>query len=84
METTDKISQMRAHLEQFKEMQHRAKIRLERLAELSMEIEDKLREKDFADRVSELFGIAANFEEKIDNLIFDYEIERNRIQNEGA
>ena len=39
--------------------------------------------KEYADRVSELFGIASQFEEKMDSLVHDYEIERNRINNEG-
>lgn len=74
---------MNAHLEQFKEMSHRAKARIERLAELSISIEDGLKQKEFADRVSDLFGIANQFEDKLESLIEDYEIERNRIANEG-
>jgi len=77
------VKQMSNHLEQFKEMSHRAKLRIEKLAELSLVIEDELKQKEYADRVSELFGIAASFEDKIEALIDDYEIERNRIQNEG-
>ena len=77
------IKQMNAHLSQFREMAHRAKKRIERLAELSLAIEDELKQKEFADRVSELFGISNNFEEKLEKLINDYEIERNRIENES-
>lgn len=77
------VKQMSSHLEQFKEMSHRAKLRIEKLAELSLVIEDELKQKEYADRVSELFGVAASFEEKIEALIDDYEIERNRIQNES-
>ena len=40
------------------------------------------KQKEYADRVSDLFGIASSFEEKLDSLIHDYEIERNRIRNE--
>jgi len=76
------VQQMNTHLSQFKEMAHRAKLRLEKLAELSLEIEDELKNKEYADRVSELFSIASQFEEKMDSLVHDYEIERNRIQNE--
>jgi len=78
-----KVQQMNAHLEQFKEMSHRAKLRIERLAQLSMEIEDELKLKDFADRVSDLFSTANQFEEGLESLINDYEIERNRIINEA-
>ncbi len=78
------VSQMSAHISQFKEMSHRAKARLERLAELSMTIETELKPKEFADRVSELFGISAAFEEKLEALIKDYEIERNQIANEAS
>jgi len=76
------VAQMNAHLEQFKEMSFRAKARIERLAELSLTIEDELKYKDFADRVSDLFNISNQFETKIEALIEDYEIERNRILNE--
>ena len=82
--TEEIVQQMTAHLSQFKEMSHRAKLRIEKLAELSLIIEDELKQKDYADRVSELFGIASNFEEKLDSLINDYEVERNRMQNEGG
>lgn len=83
--TTDEIvEQMTAHISQFKEMSHRARIRIEKLAELSLVIEDELKQKEYADRVSELFTIANSFEEKLESLIGDYEIERNRLENEGA
>ncbi len=73
---------MDTYLSQFKEMSHRAKLRIEKLAEISFVIEDELKQKEFADRVSDLFSIATTFEEKIDRLIHDYQIERNRISNE--
>ena len=82
-DTEQTVQQMNAHLEQFKEMAHRARLRIERLADLSLRIEDELKQKEFADRVSELFTIANQFEEKTDALISDYDIERNRLQNEG-
>lgn len=52
------------------------------MAGLSLVIEDQLKYKEFADRVSDLFNIANQFEEKLEALIGDYEIERNRIVNE--
>lgn len=76
----EKIKQMSAHIEQFKQMSHRAKDRVERLAALSMEIEDELRMRSFADRVSELFDISSDFETKIESLIDDYSMERNRVK----
>lgn len=78
----EKITQMNAHLEQFKEMSFRAKSRIERLAELSLEIEDELKLKEFADRVSDLFSISNEYEGKLEALINDYEIERNRTEIE--
>lgn len=76
------VEEMTNHISQFKEMSHRAKMRIEKLAELSLVIEDELKQKEYAERVSELFGIANQFEDKLDSLIHDYEIERNRIRNE--
>ena len=81
-DTQELIKEMTSHISQFKEMSHRAKLRIEKLAELSLVIEDYLKQKEYADRVSELFGIAASFEVMIDSMIHDYEIERNRIQTE--
>jgi hypothetical protein len=77
------VKDMNAFLSQFKEMSHRAHGRIEKLAELSFVIEDKLKQKAYADRVSELFSISTGFEEKLESLIHDYEIERNRIVNEA-
>ena len=76
------IQQMNTYLSQFKEMSFRAKARIERLAELSMVIEDELKQKEFADRVTELFSLSSEFESKLETLIRDYEIERNRMENE--
>jgi hypothetical protein len=81
-EPKEKIKEMNAHIEQFKQMSFRAKARIERLAELSMVIEDDLKMKEFADRVTALFSISNQFEDGLEALISDYEIERNRISNE--
>lgn len=79
-ETAKTMAQMNAHLSQFKEMEHRAKLRIEKLAELSLKLEDEMKQKAFADRVSELFDLANQFQNKMDSLIDDYEMERNRIE----
>jgi|GEM_PF-876041 len=81
-EPKEKIKEMNSHIEQFKQMSFRAKARIERLAELSMVIEDELKMKEFADRVTALFSISNQFEDGLEALISDYEIERNRISNE--
>ena len=82
IDTDQKVKMMNAHLEQFREMSHRTKNRIERLAELSLVIEDELRHQYFADRVNDLFSVSNLFETKIEELIQDYEIERNRVVNE--
>ncbi|MFT4548804.1 MAG: methionine synthase II (cobalamin-independent) [Verrucomicrobiales bacterium] len=78
------VKEMNAYLSQFKEMSHRAQSRIVKLAELSFVIEDNLKQKEYADRVTELFSISTNFEDKLEALIHDYEIERNRIENEAG
>ncbi len=83
-EATEIVKEMSGYLSQFKEMSHRAQSRIGKLAELSFVIEDKLEQKEFADRVTELFSISTKFEEKLERLIHDYEIERNRIENEAS
>ncbi|MDF1752737.1 MAG: hypothetical protein P1U89_08205 [Verrucomicrobiales bacterium] len=60
-------------------MSFRAKARIERLAELSLVIEDDLKLNSFAERVSDLFSISNQFEEQLERLISDYEIARNRV-----
>lgn len=82
MDAQDVVKAMQGHLSQFKQMSHNAVARIERLAELSMVIEDELKRKEFADRVTELFVLSNKFEEKLSALIDDYEIEKNRIENE--
>jgi len=77
------VKDMNKFLAQFREMSHRAHSRIEKLAEISFAIEDKLKQKDFADRASELFTISTEFEDKLGSLIHDYEIERNQIENEA-
>lgn len=79
MEKEQKIKEMNTHLEQFKQMSFRAKARIERLAELSLVIEDDLKLNSFAERVSDLFSISNQFEEQLERLISDYEIARNRV-----
>jgi hypothetical protein len=44
--TEELIQQMTTHISQFKEMSHRAKLRIEKLAEMSLVIEDDLKQKN--------------------------------------
>jgi len=83
-EVEETIQQMSGYLSQFKEMSHWAKLRIEKLAELSLVIEEELKQKEFADRVTELFSLASEFETKLESLIYEYEIERNRMENEDT
>ena len=82
--TDELVKEMNTNLEQCKEMSHRAHGRIEKLATMSFEMEDHLKQKEFADRVTELFSISNNFETKLESFIHDYELERNRLENEKA
>ena len=77
------VEQMTSCIKQFKDMNARAEARIEKLAELSMVIEDELKQKEYADRVTELFNMSNQMHDKLESLISDYEIERNRIKNES-
>lgn len=81
-DTSDKLAQMERFLSIIKELQHDRKFMIERMARLQSETEtagfDKL-----AVKLGEAASTAAKNFEKLDGVLADFEMERNRLRNEG-
>ncbi len=62
-----------AVLSKLKEMEFHSRANIETLAELSLTVEDELKQKEFAGPVGELYSAQDQFQTKITALIQDYE-----------
>ena len=62
-----------AVLSKLKEMEFHSRANIETLAELTLTIEDELKQKDFADPIGALYGAQDQFQTKVTALIQDYE-----------
>ncbi|MBA3609248.1 MAG: hypothetical protein M3429_01410 [Verrucomicrobiota bacterium] len=62
-----------AVLSKLKEMEFHSRANIETLAELSLTVEDELKQKEFAGPVGELYSAQDQFQTKITALIHDYE-----------
>ncbi|MFT5470337.1 MAG: hypothetical protein ACI8UO_005465 [Verrucomicrobiales bacterium] len=78
------LEQGHAYLSQFKEIAHDAKELIERLAEIQLDLDEHLKQKDFAERVGDLFSTENDFITQVDSLVDDYEIELNRQEQAEA
>jgi len=78
------IEKSRDVISQLKEMEHYSEENIEKLSEFWFLLEDKLKQKEFAERINELLNCQNNFQEKITSLIKDYDMYCNRIVNEGG
>ena len=69
-----------ALLSRLKEMEFHSRANIETLAELSLTIEDELKQKEFAKPIGELYSAQDQFQTKIAALIQDYEtfVEKTR------
>ncbi|MBU0678497.1 MAG: hypothetical protein KJ626_10305 [Verrucomicrobia bacterium] len=78
------LEQSREIVSQLKQMRHDSKVNIENLAELWLLLDDKLKQKEHAQRVEELSGHQHAFHVAVEALISDYEMECNRMENEGC
>lgn len=69
-----------AVLSKLKEMEFHSRANIETLAELSLTIEDELKQKEFADPIGGLYSAQDQFQTKITAMIHDYEafVEKTR------
>ena len=62
-----------------KELEFHSRANIEKLAELSLTIEEELKQKAFADAIGAVYGAQDAFQSKILKLIEDYEAECTRL-----
>jgi hypothetical protein len=66
-------------LSKLKELEFHSRANIEKLAELSLTIEEELKQKAFADAIGAVYGAQDAFQSKILQLIGDYETECTRL-----
>src|SRR5436309_9959081 len=72
-----------AVLSKLKELEFHSRANLEKLAELSLTIEEELKQKAFAEPIGALYSAQDAFQSKIVKLIEDYEAECTRLKPAG-
>jgi hypothetical protein len=72
-----------AVLSKLKELEFHSRANLEKLAELSLTIEEELKQKSFADPVGAVYAAQDAFQSKILKLIEDYEAECAKLRPAG-
>ena len=71
-------------LSKLKELEFHSRSNIEKLAELSLTIEEELKQKGFADEIGAVYAAQDSFQSKILKLIEDYEAECARLQPGGS
>ena len=66
-------------LSKLKELEFHSRANIEKLAELSLTIEEELKQKAFAEAIGAVYGAQDAFQSKILQLIADYETECTRL-----
>jgi hypothetical protein len=72
-----------AVLSNLKDLEFHSRANLEKLAELSLTIEEELKQKNFADPIGAVYAAQDAFQSKILKLIEDYEAECARLKPAG-
>jgi hypothetical protein len=72
-----------AVLAQLKEMEFHSRANIEKLAELSLTIEEELKQKAFAEPIGALYSAQDTFHSKVSQLIEAYQMECDRIKPAG-
>jgi hypothetical protein len=72
-----------AVLSNLKELEFHARANIEKLAELSLTIEEELKQKKFAEAIGAVYSAQDAFHSKIVKLIEDYEAECTRLKPAG-
>jgi hypothetical protein len=68
-----------AVLSNIKDLEFHSRANIEKLAELSLTIEEELKQKDFAEAIGAVYAAQDTFQSKIMKLIEDYEAECTRL-----
>ena len=72
-----------AVLAKLKEMEFHSRTNIEKLAELSLTIEEELKQKAFAEPIGALYSAQDTFHSKVSQLIEAYQVECDRIKPAG-
>ena len=72
-----------AILSNLKDLEFHSRANIEKLAELSLTIEEELKQKPFADAIGAIYSAQDAFHSKIVELIEDYEVECTRLNPAG-
>jgi hypothetical protein len=72
-----------AVLSNLKDLEFHSRANIEKLAELSLTIEEELKQKQFAEALSAVYSAQDAFESKIAKLIEDYDAECTRLKPTG-
>jgi len=70
-------------LSKLKELEFHSRANIEKLAELSLTIEEELKQKPFAEGIGTVYAAQDAFQSKILKLIEDYEAECTRLKTAG-
>jgi hypothetical protein len=75
-----KLEKSLAVLANFKELEFHSRSNIEKLAELSLTIEDELKQKAFVEAIGDVYSAQEAFHSKISALIADYDAECQRLK----
>src|SRR5213592_3169709 len=78
-----KLEKSLAVFAKLKELEFHSRSNIEKLAELSLTIEDELKQKAFVEQIGALYSAQDAFQSKIVKLIEDYEAECTRLKPAG-
>ena len=70
-------------LSKLKELEFHSRANIEKLAELSLTVEEELKQKPFAEGIGAVYAAQDAFQSKILKLIEDYEVECTRLKPAG-
>jgi len=76
---SSKLEKSLAVLSNLKDLEFHSRANIEKLAELSLTIEEELKQKAFADAIGAVYGAQDAFQSKILKLIEDYDAECTRL-----
>ena len=77
------LEKSRDLISQLKEMQHYSESNIEKLTEIWLQLDGELKQKQTAARVEQLIAAENTFHDDLAAVISDFEIECNRVENEG-
>ena len=77
---TAKLEKSLAVLANLKELEFHSRANIEKLAELSLTIEDELKQKSFVEAIGEVYSAQEAFHSKIAALIEPYQVECDRLK----